>query len=273
MADFEPGQVAPDAPATDSPVVDPVQTTDAPESTADQESEATPGAPPERTFTQSDLDKIVQKEKAQAYRKAEREAQGREDRIRQEVEQRVARTQPQPTQPTGEPKPAQFQDYESYIAALTDYKVDQRMQGVRQQTEQQQRFNSQREQATQFEAKLTTAAAKYADFHDVAFSDDVPITQPMAAAIARLKDPGEAAYFLGSNTDEAQRISRLDPVDQVWEIKALEARLKSPPSLTKTPAPISPSPSAGASTKSTSDMSDSEWVKWRESDIKQKRAR
>ena len=259
MADFEPGQVTPDAPVAETVVV-PTLTTDAPDPTAGQEGEATPEAKP-RTFTQSDLDKIVQKEKAQAYRRAEREAQGREDRIRQEVEQRVARSQP--TQPTGEPRVSQFQDYENYIAALTDYKVEQRMQGVRQQTEQQQRFNSQREQATQFEAKLSNAAAKYADFHDVAFSEDVAITQPMAAAIARLKDPGEAAYYLGSNTDEAMRISRLDPVDQVWEIKALEAKLKSPPATTKTPPPIEPTTGRSHVAKKMSDMSQDEFIEYR----------
>jgi hypothetical protein len=265
MAEFEPGAAAPVADAAAPQVVAPQATSD-PTPTAGQDAQEThkpvdPDA--ERTFTKKEVDHIAQKERATAYRRAEREAQQREERIRREVEERVARSQPQPTQPTGEPKVGQFQDYESYIAALTDYKVEQRMQGVRQQTEAQRQAQSQREHAAQIQQKLSSAAAKYADFNEVALADDVPISQPMAAAISRLKDSGEVAYYLGSNIEEAHRISRLDPVDQVWEIKELERKLSAPPAVTKAPPPIVPTSGQSSVKKATFDLPWKEFVKQR----------
>ena len=241
MADFEPGAAA--------PVANVEPTAVAPEATNDLAPTAgqgdapqgdTPEAKPEKTFTQAELNKIVQREKAQESRRAEKLAEARYRAEFAERELQAIRQASQPKQPDGEPKVGQFQDYESYIAALTDYKVEQRMQGMRQQTEAQQRAMSQREQASQIQQKLSNAAKKYADFNEVALADDVPISQPMAAAISRLKDSGEVAYFLGSNIEEARRISELDPVDQVWEIKELERRLSAPPALTKAPPPIVP---------------------------------
>lgn len=239
MADFEPGAVAP---VETTPVAAP-EATNEPDSTAEQvdtpEGE-TPEAKPERTFTQSELNKIVQKEKAQESRRAEKLADAR---LRAEYAERQLneyRQASHPKQPEGEPKPNQFQDYEGYIAALTDYKVDQRMRGLQQQSDAQRYAQSQREQAAQIQQKLSSAQAKYSDFNEVAMADDVPISQPMAAAIARLKEGGEVAYYLGSNIDEARRISRLDPVEQVWEIKELDRKLSAPPSTTKVPPPITP---------------------------------
>lgn len=270
MTDFESGAVAPAVVET-TPVAAPEATT-TPEPTAGQETEAeTPEAKPERTFTQSELNKIVQKEKAQESRRAEKMADARLRAEYAEKQLNDYRAQSQPKQPEGEPKPAQFQDYESYIAALTEYKVDQRMGGLRQQSEAQQREYAHREQAAQIQQKFSSAQAKYTDFNEVAMADDVPISQPMAAAIGRLKDGGEVAYFLGSNIEEAHRISRLDPVEQVWAIKELERKLSAPPSTTKTPPPIVPTSGSSSSTKDLSDQSYDEFVKSRQTYRKARR--
>lgn len=264
MAEFQPGA---DAPAViDTPVAAPPATEQS-DSTAEQVEVDTPDAKPERTFTQTELNKIVQKEKAQESRRAEKMADAR---LRAEYAERQLseyRQASQPKQPEGEPKPAQFQDYESYIAALTDYKFDQRMQGMQKQDEAQRHANTQREQAAQIQQKLSSAQAKYADFNEVAMADDVPITEPMAAAIGRLKDGGEVAYYLGSNIDEARRISRLNPVDQVWEIKELERKLTALPSTTKTPPPIVPTTGPASVKKDTFELPWSEFVKQRKKEI------
>lgn len=272
MADIESGAATPIE--SDAPVVAQENaTSETPiESTADQktEFETKPEAKPKDVFTQAELNKIVQREKAQAYRKAEREAQAREERIRQEVEQRLAKSQPQTQRNDGAPHPSQFNDYESYIDALTEFKVEQRLQGVRQQSEQQQRAAMERERAAQVHAKLAPAATKYPDFYEVVMADDVPISEPMAAAITRLKDGGEVAYYLASNIDEATRISRLNPVDQVWEIREIENRLNRQQNATKAPPPIVPTSGRSNVGKSMSDMSTDEFFAYRQKRSRQR---
>lgn len=272
MVDFVPE--APAAPAPDSAV--PVaEATPKPESTAEQvpipEGEQQPEAAPEKTFTQSELNDILQKRLAKETRKAEREAQARESRIQQEITERMAKLQPPPPTQTDEPKPAQFQDYESYISALTDWKVEQRFGAVRQETQAQQAERERQETARQILPKLKSASEKYDDFQEVATGFQAP--QAMQAAMLKSSITGELYYYIGNHPDELRRISSLDPVEQVWEIKSLEAKLKAPPAPTKAPAPIVPNDAKSASTKSTREMTDAEWDKWREADIKSKRAR
>lgn len=226
------------------PVVDlPAETpAPAPGATAAPETEVveTPETPPEeKTLTQTEVNKIIQKEKAKEYRRAERLA---EAKIRAEyAERQLAELKaPPPAQPTGEPKPTQFQDYESYIAALTDFKVNERLSGFQKETRAQEQARAQREQAATLQQKFSATAKKYDDFQEVALSQDVPISEPMAAAIKDSGIGGELAYYLGSNIDEAERIASLSPIGQVREMMKLETKLSAPPAPTKTPPPIVP---------------------------------
>lgn len=233
------------------------------ESTADQspapEGESTPEVVPEKTFTQAELDKIIQKRLHTESRKAEREAQAREARIQQEVAERFSRLQPQTPQKTGEPVPESFKDYESYIDALTEYKVEQKMSGIHQQTEAQRQNEFRRQQAATVLPKLKTAMEKYPDFKDVATSfDGAP--EPMQAAMLKSKHTGELYYYIGSNPDELDRISALDPVDQVWAIKELEAKLTASPSPTKAPPPIVPNAGKSTVARSTFELPWKEFV-------------
>ena len=243
-----------------------------PEATAAPDTEeTTPDAPPEKTFTQAELDAILQKRIAKVSRQAERDAVSREQRIQAEVAERIARQAPQPVAPSGEPKPAQFQDYESYIAALTDFKVEQRMSGFRQESEAQQQARAQREQAETVQQKFSAASKKYDDFNEVALADDVPISKPMAAAISESDLGGELAYYLGSHIDEADRISRLSPVHQIRELMKLETKLSAPPTATKAPPPIVPSSGKATVKKDTFELPWKEFVAQRQKETGKRR--
>lgn len=239
------------------PFVEP--STPAPESTADQapvetlETPETPEAAPEKTFTQKELDDIIGKRLAKESRRAERDAQNRESRIQQEIATRLQKVQPAPVR-SGEPKPAEFQDYESYIAALTDYKVDQKMTGFHQQGEAQRQQQYQREQAQFVQKRLSTAASKYEDFNEVALSEDVPISQAMAAYISESDAGGDVAYFLGKNLDEAERIHNLSPTRQVIALDKLAEKLNGSPSNTRVPAPIVPNAGKAVVSKNTFEL-------------------
>lgn len=242
------------------------------ESTAESEQETKPESKAEKTFTQEELDEIVKKRLAKESRRVTRLAElEAENRM---LKQQRERQEPAKDEASGKPVPAQFQDYESYIEALTDWKTDQKLSGLRQETETQQRNREAAERAEKVQSKLSGAAEKYEDFEEVALDPTVPITQAMAETIADSDMGGDLAYYLGIHRDEAARISRLTPVQQVREITRLEAKLATP-QVTKSsaPKPISPiSANKAPVTGLADDLPVDEWLKRREAQVYKKRA-
>jgi len=202
---------------------------------------------PERTFTQAELDKIVQREKASAHRRAERlaRAEVERDHYRSQVEQQRA---PQ-VQAQGEPQPKDFKTWEEYNAAVVDYKVNQRFDSLQRETSAKQQERAATEYADRVRTNLQTFAREHPDFEDVALSPDLPITPPMAAAIAESDKSGQIAYYLGQNPDEAERISRLPPTRQAAAIVNLESKFEAAPNKqTTAPAPAKPVAAGSTST-------------------------
>ena len=264
MADFEPGAAAPVENAPQ--VVAPEPTTQAPEPTAGQEGEQTPEAKPERTFTQAELNKIVQKEKAQESRRAERLA---EARVRAELAERQLqeyRQASQPKQPEGKPTADGFKTYEEYIEARIAYDVKQAREQERiesQRTYQQQTARQQEAARAQSIApKLQLGESKYDDFVDVISS--VPELPPaMQEAMLDSDITHDLYYKVCSDRAELNRIASLSPMGQVKAILALEATLKAPPAVTKAPPPIVPTSGQSSVKKATFDLPWKEFVKQR----------
>lgn len=236
------------------------------ETTAESEQETKPESK-EKTFTQEELDSIVQKRLAKESRRiaklAEVEAENR--MLKQQMEQ----ARPRQEEPSGKPVPSQFQDYESYIEAVAEWKADQKLATIRAESEAQQRQREAQERASKVQQKLSGAASKYEDFEEVALDPSVPITQHMAEAIADSDMGGDVAYYLGTHRDEAHRIASLSPVQQVRELTKLETKLSATQvAKTNAPKPISPvntnkQPSNGLS----DDLSPDEWLKRRNAQV------
>ena len=74
---------------------------------------------------------------------------------------------------------------------------------------------------------------------------------------------GDIAYFLGKNTDEASRISKLSTIAQAKEIGKLEVKLTKKPlpasKTTEAPKPIEPVGGSDATEKKPEDMSFKEY--------------
>lgn len=85
-----------------------------------------------------------------------------------------------------------------------------------------------------------TFAETHPDYADVAESDDLKISVPMAAAIMEDEDGPGIAYYLGQNPDEAERISQLSPNRAIAELGRIAARLNAKPVVSTKPAPIKP---------------------------------
>lgn len=270
MSDIE--STAPVEPATPVPVAAIVATPEAP--TTAVEPDAPEGESPEqapRTFTQDELNKIVQKEKFKESRRAEKlaEARLRAEYAERERDALQAKLNPQPAQPSGEPTPAQFQDYETYIKALTDFRVGEALKGVRKESEAQQQERAFKERAAAIRPKVEAAKAKYDDFDEVAYSYDAP--PAMQAAMLKSAHTGELYYYLGANPDERERIAAMDDFDQAYAIRDLERTLTAPPSPTKTPAPIVPNNGKSSVSKKPSDMNYDEFAEYRRKRLAAKR--
>lgn len=232
------------------------------DATANISEEKQPEVKPERVFTQKELDEILQKRLAKESRKVERYARAEAElRLLKEQIQSKPRENVEPT----EPKPNQFNDYESYIAALTDWKVDQKMRGLHEQTLKQRQIDEQTSHASKMRENLIRAADKYEDFEEVVANPSLPITVAMRDAIGESDIAGDVAYYLGTNAKEAERIAALSPIGQVKAILALEAKLKAPEKklTTDAPEPITPNSNKGQVKKDPFKMTDAEYAKWR----------
>lgn len=263
----------------DAPVETVAPATPAPEPTAGQVSEAPQGDTPaaEKMLPQSEVDRIVSKTRAQEQRRLEKRLR---EQVRAEVERDLYKQQLEtrnaPQQPQGKPQPQDFKDYESYVEALSDWKVEEKLKTRAEQQERETREQAQarmaRERADAANSSISKAREKYDDFDDVALSEDLPISEPMAAFIAEHPEVGgELAYYLGSHREEAARIYKLSPVRQIVEMESLKAKLAAPPTPTRTPAPITPNKSTASVEKDPKDMSYDEFVKWRRRSIAQRR--
>lgn len=238
---------------------------------------AAPDAPqgepkPERSFSQTDLDRILARERAKAERKAERF--GYERAMRESAERQLhdRQPEPEPTRGEGRPTPNQFETYDQYVEALSDFKVEQRLLEVgRMSQEARARADAER-QAAEVRSKLAPAAEKYEDFEDVVLRDDLPITRDMAEAILELGGPGhDVAYYLGTHPREADRISRLGRIAQLKEIDKIAGTLARPPEPTRAPPPIKPNEGSGAVEKKLEDASYDDFVKIRRRQIAARR--
>ena len=218
-------------------------TTAAPESTAEQEGQPSEGEQPQglqpetRTFTQDEVNDIVQRRLAKESRKLARQ-------MELEAENRILRQQqtPQKSEPTGAPKAEQFDSTEDYLEALTDWKVEQRIKSYQSETEAQRVEREANERRQARAQRILESGKKYQDFKDVVFDNlGLHITEDMADAIDGSNVGADIAYYLGNNPDESQRIARLPIAQQVREIVKLESKISTPPAVTKTPPPIKPS--------------------------------
>lgn len=189
--------------------------------------------PVPKTFTQAELDEIVQREKAKAAARAERKAF-------REATQRVQRQQPAP-----EPVREQYRDDEAFNAAQLEHLAEQRAEEKLRQREKAQ--EAERRSEAFFE-KAEKAAERYPDFQSVVSNPSLTINEAMAEFIAESDQGAEVAYFLGKNPMKAAQIAQLSPVKAARELTRLEAELASKPKATpsKAPDPIRPVGQRGA---------------------------
>jgi len=117
--------------------------------------------------------------------------------------------------------PEDFDSYEAYIDALTDFKLDLRDKTRAEGEERVHRAAQEKQVFDTWTARLDVARGLHEDFDEVV-DNDTPLSDGMVAAIIDSEHGAEIAYHLGKNPAEAERIAKLSPNAAVRAIGRLE---------------------------------------------------
>jgi len=171
-----------------------------------------------------------------------------------------------PASQTGKPTADQYDNYEDFLEALSDWKTDQKI-AQREFTARQQREQEERQKALQTHtSRVEKAKEVYEDFEEV-LDDARDITMPDETLLTIIESEHSAdiVYHLAKNRALALKIAAMSPKRQLIEIGKLEERLekaeKPVKRITKAPEPVKAVGGKGTVTKSPEDMSDDEWLK------------
>lgn len=257
--------IAPTPEAVPATTVPPTDATAAPE----------PENKPERTFSQRELDEIVQKRINKIERRYERVI----DKV---LNGRQPERQPErPEVPTedGKPQREKFADYEAYIEAVAEWKADQKVKAREEAQARARAAEQAKQRETAWQKRLSAAAKDIPDLIETLESSEAPLTPPMMTAITESDIGPKLAHWLAQNVEDAERIAGLSPASQVREIGKLEAKLLAEPAPKPKPTSAAPEPitpvggKAPASDEPSDKDSDAEWIRKREAALKARRRR
>jgi hypothetical protein len=197
---------------------------------------------------QKRLDELARRE-AEAIRRAE-SAEAERGRVLALLE-KASKPEPKATEEdTGPQRPSRtaFADESAYDAALDEYvaekaswsaqrAVKDALAAEAQKIEQRQVEDGRKAAQSAYQERVTKAQEKYADYREVAESPNVTVTVAMAQAILHTEHGPDIQYFLGKNPAEAQRISALNPAQQLVELGLIVGRLSAPQKEEPAPKP------------------------------------
>ena len=180
-----------------------------------------------KTFTQAEVDALVQKRLLKEERRVHRRV---EQQLREQQQQAVLQT---------EPVREKFQDdqayYQAQIEHLAEVKAAEKLAERERSREAERRSES-------FLDKAEKATERYPDFQSVVSNPSLPINEAMAEFIAESDLGADVAYFLGKNPSKAMDISQLSPIKAARELVKIETELAARPKAnpSKAPEPINP---------------------------------
>lgn len=197
---------------------------------------------------------------------------------------------PQPQQPAqphsnGRPHQDQFQSYEEFTEALTDWKVEQAMQKRTEQERQQAAAYAQQQQVSSWHERVGSFRSEAPDFDEVlADVDHIQVPQVLQQALMRDKDGPKLAYELARQPEKFAELARLDPLAQLTALGELKASLHHaaaqaappprPKAVSQAPAPIRPvGQGAAASTVPYDQLPYRDYARRRNADIKARQER
>ena len=189
----------------------------------------------------------------------------------------VAQTEPQAVF-TDKPKFSDFNDIDAFTDAVTEWKLEQKLAQVSQQTQLQQVQKTYAERAAEF-------AKKAPDFPQVVHEfikdyEGVNVPELMTVAMESTVGP-DLVHYLAKNSHEMERILELPSHRRLIEFGLLENKIKAPAvvkptKLTQAPQPVTPVSGSAPSNKTLEDLakdSSTDNSAWREMRMKQRAGR
>lgn len=216
---------------------------------ADGEVETKQQDEPAKTFTQAEVDALVQKRLLKEER-----------RVHRRIEQQMRESQQQQVRQQA-PERQSFQDDEAYLRAHIEHLAEQK--AAEKLAERQVRQEAER-RSESFLAKADKAAERYPDFQAVVSNPSLPVNEAMAEFIAESDQGAEVAYFLGKNPGKAYEISQLSPVRAARELARIETDLAARPQarVSRAPEPITPVGSKGRASTSSLPSDEDDIATW-----------
>lgn len=238
LADQTPREAAPAEPQVEAEQSEPSEVAE--EATAAEDRKQNPKL--EKRF--SDLTK--QREAARQEAQREREAREALEARLKDLESKVNPVKDEPKFDE-EPKPEQFTDMYEYAKALTDYKVDQRLQEEKQK-EAVAKAEAERQKVINTWAKRVEAAkTEMPDFEAMVGSADVVVSNEVRDAIFESDVGPRILYHLAENPEIAEKLQGMTLTRALATIGKLEAQFEKTEPQTKpavgkskAPAPINP---------------------------------
>jgi hypothetical protein len=231
------------APAEAAPVAEPTEQQNQSEPVAENEAATEEKKNPKLEKRFSEITK--QREAAREEARKEREA-----RESLEVRLRELETKVQPAQKVEaeEPKPEQFSDMYEYAKALTDYRVEQRLQEEKVRESQAKAEAERQKVINTWADRVKSAKAEMPDFEDMVGSADVVVSNEVRDAIFESEVGPRILYHLAENPEIAEKLQSLTVIGALRAIGKLEAQFEKteakPVAKSKAPAPINPIKSA-----------------------------
>lgn len=200
---------------------------------------------PVKTFTQAEVDALVQKRLVKESRRVERN-------LREQLAQQAAQV---------EPRRETFQDDEAFLQAKIDHLAEQR---AAQKLAEREKAQEAEKRTEAFYEKAEKATERYPDFNAVVANPDLKINEGMVEFISDSDLGADVAYFLGKNPIKAAQIAEMSPIKAARALTQIESELAARPKAnpSKAPEPITPINSRGKSQASSAPSDDDDIDTW-----------
>lgn len=191
-----------------------------------------------KTFTQAEVDALVQKRLLKEER-----------RVHRRIEQQL-REQQQSAALQQEPQREAFRDDQAYLQAQVEHLAEVR---AAQKLAEREKAAEAEKRSESFIEKAEKASERYPDFQTVVSNPSLHINDAMAEFISESDMGADVAYHLGKNPMKAAQIAQMTPIKAARELLSIESELAARPKAkpSQAPEPITPVGTRGkASTSS-----------------------
>jgi hypothetical protein len=205
---------------------------------------------PKKTFTQEEVNDMVQKRLLKEERKVQRRV---EQQMREQAQQAAIQREPERTE---------FRDDEAYLKAQIEHLAEKR---ATEKLAEREAAKEAERRSESFIEKAEKASERYADFQEVVSNPSLNINTDMAEFISESEHGADVAYYLGKHPMKAAQIAQMSPIKAARELTRLEAEVSAKPVVktSNAPAPIEPIGNRGSVQTSLANADFAEYKKMR----------